>query len=78
MESENFEITGQMIVAKVVEGRIHVPSGAVLNLTGVAVDGVVDGPILEYAGRTVITPTATIRRPTRPGDRPGLRTPRAG
>lgn len=38
---ENFEVSGQISMAGTVENRIHVPSGAVLELTGVAADGVV-------------------------------------
>jgi hypothetical protein len=41
LRSENLEITGHTTIAGTVEERIHVPSGAVLDLVGVALDGVV-------------------------------------
>ena len=39
--SENLEVTGRTRIADTVTGRVHVPSGAVLDLAGVALDGVV-------------------------------------
>lgn len=38
---ENFEVAGQMTVTRTIEERIHVPSGAALELAGVAAGGVV-------------------------------------
>lgn len=41
LRSENIEVSGHVTISDTVEGRIHVPSGAVLELVGVAADGVV-------------------------------------
>ena len=41
LRSETIAISGHTTIADTVEGRIHVPSGAVLDLVGEAVDGVV-------------------------------------
>ncbi len=38
---ENLEVTGRIRIVDTIRGRIHVPSGAVLDLVGEAVDGVV-------------------------------------
>jgi hypothetical protein len=54
LRTENFEVTGEMTITDTVEGRIHVPSGAVLVLVGVAKDGVLvtGGGYASISGET--------------------------
>lgn len=41
LRPENLAVRGRIRITETVTGRIHVPSGAVLDLAGVALDGVV-------------------------------------
>lgn len=54
LRSENLEVTGRIRIADTVLGRIHVPSGAVLELVGEALDGVVvtGGGCAAISGKT--------------------------
>jgi hypothetical protein len=40
LRDETFEVSGEMTIVDFVEGRIHVPSGAALELVGAALEGV--------------------------------------
>lgn len=61
LRSENIEVSGHTTIAETVEGRIHVPNGAVLDLAGVALDGVlVTGGGYACISGTTETLTVTV------------------
>lgn len=68
-EIENLEVTGEMTITETVEERIHVPSGAVLVLIGVAHDGVLvtGGGCAHISGETQTLTVAVGGRATLTG-----------